>query len=318
MGNLLRKYLLCTGIALVIFASGCANHIKTHITKESHIKREPVSSTYMIIANDEVAADSYIRIEGKRRNIDKITTEEHEITRNIVTPYQGYRESYEIPLGFLAFPAAFSINIVDFFTLGFIPNWMTDDLLDYSFTGINPFMNHENEERVEKHVIAEQKRILDTKEEIIERHMPDIPITVELNTGQQFEFNTDKEGKWKVSLMKFMTSDFDNFEQLRFVNVSFKDKNQNNTLVKQITISRRLRYKLFLAKELVSAYRKDDTPEALAKAVVGLERLKFNNFALEFELENLNKHKEQKNYTKRFNTESGNLIKKIILTDDSE
>jgi hypothetical protein len=66
---------------------------------------------------------------------------EFDVTRHYdrYTPYQPWRELYEIPLGAVAIVAGVGANVLNVFTLGQLPDSVTQDWINYGFAGINPF-----------------------------------------------------------------------------------------------------------------------------------------------------------------------------------
>jgi len=176
-----------------------------------------------------------------------ITTYESKTDYDVSTPYQGVRELYEFPAGLLLLPVAIVVNVLDFVTLGLIPNSATDNLLDWSFTGMNPFLNFESEKRSERTLTKTDKKKIDEKEEFLKKPLAGHVMQVSSN-GARIDVTLDEIGKAEFSLIRLsaLTS---NIEKITLdVNVDSKDTQ------KDIDVSRQLRSQLEQASVITKKY----------------------------------------------------------------
>jgi hypothetical protein len=287
----------------LVFITGCANHIKNVSLKDTQIDRKVTKEDYfMTFADqDKVIENPSINLKLEKQSHFKV--EHYEVTQNkeMLTPYQGWREFYEVPMGIGLFPCAIVVNALDFATLGFIPNSFTDDLLDYSFTGMNPCLNIENEERVVYKVSKSDKKKIDSKVETTTSPAADMQVQL-ISASQQEPLltgRTDKSGRIEINFFdeKLFTSDFHSQRELGLIVV---DKKNAKVAEAQILIDRILSRRLKKAARLINEFHQNQTPEKLAATVWELEKLKFPKAALRLEKTNLNMHANDKTFISRF------------------
>jgi hypothetical protein len=296
MEKILKIILVTT--TLSVFFAGCANTVRKDKSTETVVTRTPQHATSFIRYANYANDPSIINITVNKEINVQVVHAEDEIYNELETPYSGWRELYEVPAGIGVFPAALVVNILDFASLGFIPNWMTDDMLDYSFAAMNPCMNAESSSRVVKHELRHENKIVD--QYVDSRRLAAVGAEVKIMTGQRLlqRLKTDHRGEVKLRL--FSPNYLEQIESLAEVDITVKVDNLGKPDTINIVIPRRLRYRLVKAREAIKRYRKQPTPQALAQTVLLLEDLRFSRQSLNFERAELVAHSSKKNFLPAF------------------
>lgn len=291
------KNIFIAGTFIVLF-SGCANAIREDKSTKTVISRTPRHAICFIHYADYGHDQSIINIAVSKELNVKVVHAEDEIYNELETPYSGWRELYEVPAGIGVFPAALVVNILDFASLGFIPNWMTDDMLDYSFAAMNPCLNVESDSRIVKHELRHENKIVD--QYVDSRKVVAAAAEVKVMAGgkELQRLQTDQHGEVKLRL--FTPIYLDQIESLAELNIIVKVDALGQPDVINIVIPRRLRYRLVKAREAIKSYRQQPTPEALAQTVMLLEDLQFPRQSLFFERTALAAKSGDKNFLPAF------------------
>ena len=150
-----RSPLRLAGAALcgTLFLSGCANHLPQRSEHEERVERKLLDHSLQI----DVGEPRVLELPQRRIRIHEQKTFEvtaFEVTRRYdrYTPYQPWREFYEIPLGAVAVVAGIGANALNVVMLGSLPDTATKDWISYGFAGLNPFMNVESNGRSQQNL----------------------------------------------------------------------------------------------------------------------------------------------------------------------
>lgn len=113
---------LCGGLLL----SGCANQLPQRSEHEERVERKLLEHTLQV----DVGQPDVLELPQRRVRINdqkSFEVTEFEVTRRYdrYTPYQAWREIYEIPLGAVALVAGVGANIVNVVTFGSVPDNIT-------------------------------------------------------------------------------------------------------------------------------------------------------------------------------------------------
>ncbi len=290
-------YIYLVAVSGLLFP-GCANTVRKDKSTETVITRTPRHAISFIRYSDYAKDPSIINIIVNKEVNVKVVHAEDEIYNELETPYSGWRELYEVPAGIGVFPAALVVNILDFASLGVIPNWMTDDMLDYSFAAMNPCMNAESDSRVVKHELRHENKIVD--QYVDSRKLTAVGAEVRIMDGKKElqRLTTDEYGEVKLSL--FTPIYLDQIESLAELNIIIKVDDLGKPDIANIVLPRRLRYRLVKAREAIKLYRKQPTPQTLARTVMLLEDLKFSRQSLIFERTELAMHRKNDKFLSEF------------------
>lgn len=269
--------------------TGCANHLKVDTHTETEMERQKVSQAIDIETNaGSLITVPLIAVQVQDSQAFKVKTYEAKTEYDVVTPYQGLRELYEVPLGLVLLPVAVVVNVLDFATLGLLPNKLTDVPLDWSFAGMNPFMNIESESRTERELVKSDKKLVDEKEEFLKK--PFAGKTLQVSASEaRIDVILDEHGKAEVSMIR-LSALTTNIEK-----VTLKADNGEKSIQRDIDVSRQLRNQLENASIITGRYADlaatEPTPEAVAaldlKAfstdLVALSKLGFESESLRIE-----------------------------------
>ena len=242
----LKVAALCGSLVL----GGCANHLSQRNEHEERVERKLLDHSLLI----EVGEPAVMQLPQRRiRVLEQKTFEvtEFEVTRRYdrYTPYQAWREVYEVPLGMLTFVAGVGANVVNVFALGNLPESVTHGWISYGIDGMNPFMNVQSNGRAEQNLagIVEQQRNKHTEYS----SLPWAERPVQLSTGKQSqELLTDRHGVLHLNLLD---SPFDD-ETLKKANrlqLSVTDPQDNTHGEASLALSPTLRGKLSEAHALI-------------------------------------------------------------------
>jgi len=306
MMNLFNRALLFG--TFLVMATGCQNHIKNEVKKEKNIKRVESQVTYFLNVNQDIVDKPAIMLTLNKESKYKVVETEDRVTNELYTPYRGVYEFYEFPAGILVLPGAIVVNVVDFALLGLLPNHFTDDLLDISFTGMNPALNWESEERMESIVLNTESKEVDTRDEVVKQAAPGEKVAIEGELVQIKGITTDRKGSAKVYLHNRSLDIINNIEKLREVKITVKKGEPEETSV-SLMLDRGLRMRLVKARDLIKTYNEDKSGLKLAKLVVKIEKLKFPRLAMDIENEELKLMEDDKEQLKQFKDEMAKLIK---------
>jgi hypothetical protein len=231
-----------------------------------------------------------------------VTELEEQVTKEIYTPYRGVYELYEVPAGILVLPGAVAVNLVDFVTLGLLPNSFTDSLLNVSFTGMNPFLNWESEKRSKSNIINTETKEVDKRDEVIKRAAANEKVTIEGGQLQVKSITTDDNGIARIYLHDRALKIIDDIGNLRELKLFIRKGQPEETNV-TLMLDRSLRMRLVKARNLIGSYNENKTGVDLAKLILEIEKLKFPRLALNLETEELKAFKDNKEFVEKFNTE---------------
>ncbi|MCD5988084.1 hypothetical protein K3169_08265 [Pseudomonas phytophila] len=237
--------------------SGCANQLSQRSEHEERIERKLLSHSVQI----DLGEPKTLELPQRRVRIHEQRTfevTEFEVTRlyDRYTPYQPWREIYEIPLGAVAVVAGVGANVVNVFALGRLPDSVTKDWINYGVAGLNPFMNAPSHGRAQQNLagineVQQDKRIENTTLPWSER-----PVTVKAGS-QTHELMTDRNGVLRLSLLDspFAEQDLSHVTRLY---LSVEDDQDNTHANADLVVSRSLRGKLIEAHGLIYDDLEDD------------------------------------------------------------
>ena len=277
-------------LSFCLFVTGCANHIKVDTLTETEITRDQLSHSVDIETNaGSLVTNPLINVNVKDNKTFNVKTFEKKSDFDLSTPYEGVRELYEFPMGVVLLPVAVVVNVLDFATLGLLPDRFTDAVLDSSFSGMNPFLNIESETRVERKLVKSDSKIVDEKEEYFVKPLSSQELSVSTGNGDGMQVMLDVNGKAEVSLVRLSTL------SMNIENVILTVKSEDVTTQKDIDVSRQLRSQLVLASDVTNKYanlaknnvKNEDIQnidiDVFAKDLMSLTRIGFESESLRIE-----------------------------------
>jgi len=247
-----RNTLTLGGAAMcgALLLSGCANHMSQRSEHEERIERKLLAHSLQI----DVGSPSVLELPQRRVRINEQNTfevTEFDVTRHYdrYTPYQPWREIYEVPLGAVAIVAGVGANVLNVFMFGQLPDSVTKDWINYGFAGINPAMNVQSHGRAEQNLAGIDDIQRDKRLEYSSLPWAERPVVVKAGK-QSHELTTDRNGVLRLNLLDspFAEQDLNHIGKLTIMVEDAQDETHSDST---LSISSSLRGKLLEAHNLI-------------------------------------------------------------------
>lgn len=243
-----------TGAALcgVLFLSGCANQLPQRSEHEERVERKLLDHQLQIdVGEPKVLELPQRRVRVHDQKSYEVTA--FEVTRRYdrYTPYQPWRELYEVPLGAVAVVAGVGANVLNVALLGSLPETVTRDWISYGMAGLNPFMNVESNGRAEQNLASIEELQRDRRMEYINLPWAERPVLIK-TADQQFELLTDNAGVLRLNLLDSPFTE-QNMARLNTLQLSVEDRlgEESAQATATLMVSHTLRGKLREAHDLI-------------------------------------------------------------------
>ena len=247
-----RRTLTLGGAAMcgALLLSGCANHMSQRSEHEERIERKLLSHSLLI----DVGSPAVLELPQRRARLNEQKTfeaTEFEVTRRYdrYTPYQPWREIYEVPLGAVAVVAGVGANVLNIFMFGQLPDSVTRDWLSYGVDGLNPAMNVQSNGRAQQSLAGIEDVQRDSRLEYSSLPWAERPVAV--TAGKQtHELTTDRNGVLRLNLLDgpFAGQDLNHVGKLTITVEDAQDETHSDST---LSISSNLRGKLLEAHNLI-------------------------------------------------------------------
>ncbi|MFJ7314460.1 hypothetical protein ACIQVE_17205 [Pseudomonas sp. NPDC098747] len=271
-----------TALCGALLVSGCANHMSQRSEHEERVERKLLDHSLQI----DVGEPKVLELPQRRVKINEQKTfevTEFEVTRRYdrYTPYQPWREVYEIPLGAVAVVGGVGANVVNVFALGNLPDSVTRDWLSYGFAGLNPFMNVQSNGRAQQNLAGIDEIQRDKRTEYSSLPWSERPVQVKAGK-QTFDMTTDRNGVLRLNLLDspFAENDLNHVGKLQ---ISVEDAKDDVHSDSSLMISSHLRGKLLEAHGLIYDDLEDDEVSEWVHRVKRLSELGLEEEASELE-----------------------------------
>lgn len=277
-----RPALPVLALSLAALLAGCANHLPQRSEHEQRSERSVQSHQLVIEGGEPAVLDSPER-RLRFRELQSVEVKDFAITRvyDRYTPYQAWRELYEVPLGGVAVLAGVGANLLNVILLGNLPTLATHDWIDYGFAGLNPFMNTESNGRAEQNLALIKEEQLGTRIEQI--NLPWAERQLLATTGKQsFELETDPQGYLLLNLLNEPFADLD-LAASRQLQLSTSDPLDNTQANLTLRLSKHLRSTLHEAHPLIYEDLEDDEVGQWVQRIKRLSELGLDHEARELE-----------------------------------
>ncbi|VXC91549.1 conserved hypothetical protein [Pseudomonas sp. 8Z] len=232
------------------FLSGCANHLPQRSEHEERVERKLLDHTLQIdVGEPKVLELPQRRVRVHEQKSFEVT--DFEVTRRYdrYTPYQPWREIYEVPMGAVAVVAGVGANVLNVALLGSLPETATRDWISYGMAGLNPFMNVESNGRAEQNLASIDEVQQDRHMEY--SNLPWAERPVQVTAGQQqFELLTDRNGVLRLNLLDSPFSEQD-VGRISSLQLSIEDEQGEAKAEANLVVSHTLRGKLHEAHDLI-------------------------------------------------------------------
>lgn len=206
-----------------LLISGCANQLPQRSEHEERIERKLLDHQLQIDAGEpKVLELPQRRVRVHDQKSYEVTA--FEVTRRYdrYTPYQPWREIYEVPMGAVAVVAGVGANILNVVLLGSLPETATRDWISYGMAGLNPFMNVESNGRAEQNLASIEELQRDRRMEYTNLPWSERPVQVKAS-DQQFELLTDNTGVLRLNLLDSPFTEQD-ITRLNMLQLSVEDR----------------------------------------------------------------------------------------------
>lgn len=239
----------CAMLCMALLLSGCANQLPQRSENEARTERKLLDHSLRIEVGEPVLELPQRRI----RILDQKTFEvtEFEVTRRYdrYTPYQAWRELYEIPLGAVAVVAGVGANVLNVVMLGSLPESATRGWISYGFAGLNPFVNVESNGRSQQNLASLDERQGDARLEYSSLPWAERPVMVTA-AGETHELTTDRNGVLRLNLLDGPFADQD-ISPVGKLQLQVEDPQDQTRADATLLVSRNLRAKLLEAHDLI-------------------------------------------------------------------
>jgi len=298
---------LCGAVLL----SGCANQMSQRSEHEERIERKLLEHSLQIdVGEPKVLELPQRRVRVHEQKNFEVT--EFEVTRRYdrYTPYQPWREIYEIPLGAVAVVAGIGANVVNVFALGNLPDSVTHDWLSYGVAGLNPFMNVQSNGRAQQNLASISEVQKDKRQEYTSLPWGERP--VEVKAGKlTHELTTDRNGVLRLNLLDSPFTE-QNLTQVGTLHLAVADEENNVRADASLLLSPTLRGKLVEAHELIYDDLEDDEVSEWVHRVKRLSELGLEEEASELEQslieQTRNDPELQQEFLKALTRDAGRLV----------
>ncbi|MFI8607640.1 hypothetical protein ACIGFL_04725 [Pseudomonas sp. NPDC077649] len=265
-----------------LFLSGCANQLPQRSEHEERVERKLLDHQLQIdVGEPKVLELPQRRVRVHDQKNFEVTA--FEVTRRYdrYTPYQPWRELYEVPLGAVAVVAGIGANVLNVVLLGSLPDSATRDWISYGMAGLNPFMNVESNGRAEQNLASIEEVQQDRRMEYSSLPWAERPVRV-LAGEQSFELLTDRSGVLRLNLLDSPFTEQD-IGRLGMLRLSVEDDRDETRAEASLLVSHTLRGKLREAHDLIFDDLEDDDVAQWVHRVKRLSDLGLEEEASELE-----------------------------------
>ncbi len=265
-----------------LLVSGCANHMSQRSEHEERVERKLLDHSLQI----DIGEPKVLELPQRRVRINEqknFEVTEFEVTRHYdrYTPYQPWREVYEIPLGLVAIVGGVGANIVNVVAFGTLPDSVTRDWVAYGFAGVNPFMNVQSNGRAQQNLAGIDEQQKDKRLEYTSLPWSDRPVQVRAGR-QTHELSTDRNGVLRLNLLDSPFAE-QNLLNVGTLKIKVSDEDANVHADASLAVSRSLRGKLVEAHSLIFDDLEDDEVSQWVHRVKRLSELGLEEEASELE-----------------------------------
>ncbi|PTS84114.1 hypothetical protein DBR00_12165 [Pseudomonas sp. HMWF032] len=274
--------LIATLLGGSLLLSGCANQLPQRSEHEERVERKLLDHSLQI----DVGEPRVLELPQRRVRVHEQKTFEvtaFDVTRRYdrYTPYQPWRELYEVPLGALAIVGGIGANVLNVVLLGSLPDTVTKDWISYGFAGINPAMNVESNGRSQQNLASLEERRQDARMEYSSLPWAERPVQVKAGE-QTHELLTDRNGILRLNLLDSPFAEQD-VARISTLLLTVEDDQGSARADASLLVSRTLRGKLQEAHELIYADLEGDDVAQWVHRVKRLSELGLEEEASELE-----------------------------------
>ncbi len=289
--------LLCAAAVAGMLSGGCRNHIQDVDTTMTDYERATLRDVPLVevLERDENNGLLRFKLTGNRESELKVFEVHNTIAR--YTPYAGWREFYEVPMGLVIFPVGMCSHLLNVFSFGIFPYrwcWAMDC---YGLAALNPIMNTESDSRFDEEPLVSRRELVDTRGENTAYIMHQTDVALQAGSAAQ-HLLTDPTGVAQFELIDLqgrgVTIDSGEREVVLFVAGSTEPSYR-------WIVPRALQIRLTAACKALQLYRDNPSGASLAQCVNRLEELKFTKLSYQLEHAELKAHAQDSKFRHDFN-----------------
>ncbi|MBO4490845.1 MAG: hypothetical protein J5944_05735 [Lentisphaeria bacterium] len=264
---------------LSLFLAGCANHLNDIDTVSQENEKNVLNVKYDLRLTPETIRDASYHVEIEKLESVDVKSYQVRTVKSIVTPYEGWRELYEVPAGIGLFPVSVCSHVLFIFSFGILPYDIPKSVTNLSFTGMNPALNWENEERSEENLVLIERKMQSDVTENVKTPVAHQEITVR-SDKQSRKYTTDDFGGFDLNFLALDPADtfFPNGRKISFVVEGKPEKELRHIILTRDFLSR-----LQWAQAKINAYRAKPSGKDLFDTVIFLEKNGFDQLAYSLE-----------------------------------
>ena len=280
----------------LFFNGGCANHLRNIDIVSQENDRKVLNTKYELKLSPETIKDSSYHVEIQKLESAEVKKYEVRTVKTIATPYQWWREFYEVPAGIGLLPVSLGSHLLFLCSFGILPYDVPKTINELSFAGMNPALNWENEARNEETLVSLDRKMLSHTTENVKTPLAKQNIIV--RSGNQSKvYSTDDFGGFDLNFLALLEKETF-FPAAR--KVSFVLESDENNELKRLILTRDYLSKLLWAKTKINAYKMNPTGKNLFDTVIYLEKNGFELLAYTLEESELNRKANDKKFQADF------------------
>ena len=282
---------------LPMILTGCANHLRDIDNVYQEEDKKILNVRYDLKLTPETIREASYHVEIEKLESVEVKKFQVSSVKSIVTPYQGWRELYEVPAGIGLLPVSIGSHLLFICSFGILPYDIPKSITNLSFTGMNPALNWENEERSEENLVSLERKMLSDVTENIKTPLAHQEIAVR-SEQQSRKYTTDDFGGFDLHFLALNAADtfFPNARKISFV----VDGTPAQEL-KSVILTRDFLGRLNRARTRVNTYRANPSGKALFDTVINLEKNGFEQLAYSLEESELKRTANDSRFQADFN-----------------
>ena len=275
-----KNHLLMAAFGILpIVLAGCANHLRDTESVSQEDDKKILNVKYDLKLTPETIRDASYHVEIEKQESVEVKKFQVNTVKSIVTPYQGWREFYEVPAGIGLLPVSIGSHLLFICTFGILPYDVPKNITNLSFTGMNPALNWENEDRAEENLVSAERKMLSDVTENIRTPLAQQEITVRSEKDSR-KYTTDDFGGFDLNFLALNERDtfYPNARKISFVLEGSPEKE-----LKHIILTRDFLARLLKAKARINTYRANPSGKDLFDTVIYLEKNGFEQLGYSLE-----------------------------------
>ena len=296
----IMKYAAAFGMSALLLGAGCANHLRDVDIVNQESARKVTNTKYEMKLTPETVKDSSFHVEIQKLESAEVKNFEVRTVRTVATPYQGWREIYEIPAGIGLLPVSLGAHLLFIFTFGILPYDIPKSVNERAFAGMNPFLNWEDNGRVEDTLVSLDRKMLSNTTENVKIPFAKQKIIVRSGNLSRV-FTTDDFGGFDLHFLTLQERD-SFFPTTRKVSFALASDEKNE--LKRLILTRDYLSRLRWAKTKMDAYKMNPSGRTLFDTVIFLEKSGFELLAYTLEESELNRNAGNKTFQNDFKSAS--------------